>query len=86
MDSYFHKIFMIVALNWNDIMHQETIKNLLDLKTNILCKKIKIQDPHLNDDYIQMCTLSMMLSQILCLKYNDQIYMYNDINPTQCCL
>lgn len=71
MNKNFNKIFMIVALNWDDIIQQKKIQNILDFKTNVLCRKIKMRNPSLTDDYIQMCTLSIMLMQLLCLNHNN---------------
>lgn len=61
----FNLIFANVVANWNTIRSHEKIIKSVNMNSNIVCKKIKIMDPHLTDHYIQSYVLSMMLFHYL---------------------
>jgi len=53
MDMDMERIFLEISKNWNELEKNETVKEMVDMKTNNLCKQIKNDNPHLRNSYIQ---------------------------------
>lgn len=47
------KIFLEISKNWNELEENEIVKEMIDMKTNNLCKQMKNDNPHLRNSYIQ---------------------------------
>ena len=84
-------IFLYVIFNWGKISQNRDIMNVLDVNTNSMCKKLKIQNPNMRDEFVQAHVYTLLLMMIFMtmipitdvLKTNLQDYVLNDINITE---
>lgn len=55
--SHIHKH---ILMNWDKIKNDKDIMNVLDVDTNNMCRYYKINNPELDDKYIQSHTLTFL--------------------------
>jgi len=64
--SHIHKH---ILMNWDKIKNDKDIMYVLDVNTNNMCKYYKTSNPKLDDNYIQINTLTFLLSMLLFVSY-----------------
>lgn len=65
IDIDMEKIFLEISKNWNELEKNEIIKELVDMKTNNLCKQIKNDNPDYRNSYIQSLVFSFIYAMNL---------------------
>lgn len=74
-------IFLEISKNWNNLEKNEIIKELVDMKTNNLCKQIKNDNPHFRNSYIQSLVFSFIYAMNLkCNSLPYDMSHYDDID------
>ena len=63
-ETTLYDIFSNVYDNWHHIKMNDSVMSVIDMKTNNLCKCLKLDDPMLLDETIQQRVLSFLLSII----------------------
>jgi len=84
-------IFLYVIFNWATISQNEHIMKTLDINTNSMCRKLKLQNPNMRDEFIQAHTYTLLLMMIFMtmipmtdvLKTNLPDHILNDTNAVE---
>jgi hypothetical protein len=84
-------IYLYVIFNWATISQDEHIQRTLDVNTNSMCRKLKLQNPNMRDEFIQAHTYTLLLMMIFMtmipmtdmLNANIPDYVLNYANDTE---
>ena len=62
--SAIYEILTNVYDNWHEIKMNKSVMKVIDMKTNRMCKNLKIENPSLLDETIQQRVLSFLLAML----------------------